>query len=242
MKKIIYVICTFVCISMLIPSCEIDNFPAPNSTFFGAVKDSVGGGLVEQDLINGSGIEVFELGYATQVSQNYVIKNNGEFRNDLVFSNNYDIYLRNGNFFPYTISNFTIKPGDNQYDFMVVPYIRVKNCSITKDQATNKIIATFTLEAGKPTVKVKSVRLYAFTDIYVGDPIKFTTVGTGFSIAYTPSKVIDGATITLSIDLATNSSLFLTGRDYFFRVGALADLTGVGTIRTNYAPYVKITL
>jgi hypothetical protein len=48
--------------------------------------------------------------------------------------------------------------------------------------------------------------------------------------------------ITLTIDLAANANLFPAGRDYFFRVGALADLAGVGTIRHNYAPIVKITL
>jgi len=242
MKKIFYILFSLVCLIMIVASCEKDNLAGPNATFSGAIKDSIGGGLIEQDLLNGSVIEVFELGYATPVSQKWVIKNNGEFLNNLVFANNYDIFMRNGNFFPYTLYNFAINPGDNQNDFLVVPFIRIKNCSITRDQTANKIVATFSLEAGKPNVKVKTIQLYAFSDIYVGQYIKFTTTGTTFSKSFGPTKAIDGTSYTLSIDLSVNPTLFKTGRDYFFRVGAMADVTGVGTIRTNYAPYVKISL
>ncbi|HET8828818.1 MAG TPA: DUF3823 domain-containing protein, partial [Pelobium sp.] len=113
---------------------------------------------------------------------------------------------------------------------------------ITVDNVTKKVSATFNLEAGGPTVKLKSVRLYAFSDIYVGEPTKFNTTGAGFTQTFTPSKVIDSTPITLTIDLTANATLFPTGRDYFFRVGALADVTGVGTVRSNYAPNVKLAL
>jgi hypothetical protein len=242
MKKIIYLIYAFVFLTMFFPSCKIDNFPAPNATFYGAIKDSVGSGMVETELINGSVIEAFELGFSTQVSQKWLIKNSGEFRNNLVFANKYDIYLRNGNFFPYTLPGVSIQAGDNQHDFMVVPYIRIKNCSITLDKTANKVIATFSLESGKSNVKVKSIRLYAFSDIYVGDNIKFSTAGSTFSQTYSPTKVIDASTYTLSIDLAANAAMFPAGRSFYFRVGAMADVTGVGTVRMNYVPNVKITL
>ncbi|MBL7968439.1 MAG: DUF3823 domain-containing protein [Prolixibacteraceae bacterium] len=243
MKKIVYSILTGICFFALFSSCERDNFDAPSASFYGAIKDSVGGGLVETELINGSQIEVFEKGgYATPVSQKWLIKNNGEFRNDLVFANVYDINLANGNFFPYRINDVEIKPGQNQRDFQVVPYIRIKNCVITHDKAANKIVATFSLEAGKSRVKAKAIRLYAFTDIYVGENVKFNTTGTGFTQSFSPSKIIDATTYTLSIDLAANSSLLKPGRNYYFRVGALADVSGVGTVRHNFAPYVKIAL
>lgn len=243
MKKIVYSILTGICFFALLASCERDNFEAPNASFFGAIKDSVGGGLVETELINGSQIEVFEKGgYTTPVSQKWVIKNNGEFRNNLVFANVYDINFANCNFFPYRINDLEIKPGQNQRDFLVVPYIRIKNCQINHDKAANKIVATFSLEAGKSNVKAKAIRLYAFSDIYVGENVKFNTAGTGFTQSFNPSKTIDNATYTLSIDLAANTGFFKTGRNYYFRVGALADVSGVGTVRHNFAPYVKITL
>lgn len=243
MKNTIYISFLVACLAMAVTSCEIDDFPGPDAQVFGAIIDSLDGALVEQDIQTGSQIEVQELGFPTLVSQFWVIKNNGEYRNNLVFSNDYDIYMRNGNFFPYTLREVSITPGENEIDFRVVPYIRVKNCIITRDQANNRIVATFTLEAGKPIVKVKSIRLYAFSDQYVGEYIKFATTGTGFSQTFSPTIAINPATTyTLSIDLAANSTLIKPGRSYFFRVGAMADVAGVGTIRTNYAPNVKITL
>jgi hypothetical protein len=243
MKKIFYIIFSVVCMMIVVVSCKKDDMAGPNATFYGAIRDSIGNGLVEQDLQSGSTIEVWEQGFATPVAQYWLIKNNGEFRNNLVFANTYNIFLRNENFFPYALTDFVIKSGDNQHDFMVVPYIRIKNCVITRDQVANKIVATFNLEAGKPSVKVKTIQLYAFSDMYVGAYIKYSTAGTGFSQTFSPTSIISsGTTYTLTIDLAANPTLFKTGRDYFFRVGAMADVTGVGTIRTNYAPYVKITL
>jgi hypothetical protein len=119
----------------------------------------------------------------------------------------------------------------------------VKNVSITRNTTTNKIEASFTLEAGKSVVKLSSIQLYAFSDIYVGAQIKFATTGTGFSQTFSPTVTINPATTyTLTIDLAANAALFKSGRDYFFRVGAMAAVTGVGTVRTNYASYVKISL
>ncbi len=224
-------------------SCMKDDFPGPDAQVSGAIRDSVGNGLVEQDIQTGSQIEVWEQGFATPVAQYWVIKNNGEYRNNLVFSNDYMIYMRNGNYFPYTISSVKINPGQNNIDFLVVPYIRVKNATITHNKSTNKIEASFTLEGGKPVVKLKSIQLYAFSDMYVGAFIKYATAGNGFSQTFNPTVAINPATTyTLSIDLNANTTLFKTGRNYYFRIGALADVSGVGTIRTNYAPYVKISL
>jgi hypothetical protein len=78
--------------------------------------------------------------------------------------------------------------------------------------------------------------------MYVGENVKFNTAGAAFSQSFTPSKTIDNSTITLTIDVAANAALFPAGRDYFFRIGALADIAGVGTVRHNFAPYAKITL
>ncbi len=235
MKKVYNIFLFLAVVLMIAVSCEKDDFPGPDAQVFGAIKDSLDGGLVEQDIQTGSQIEVQELGFATPVSQFWVIKPNGEYRNNLVFSNDYDIYMRNGNFFPYTLKSIKIGSGENKIDFNVVPYIRVKNVSITRNTGTNKIEASFKLEAGKSNVKLAQIGLYAFSDMYVGEIINKVKAVQSFSAA-----TIDPAvTYTLSID--ASNSFFVAGRDYFFRVGAKASLTGVGTIRSNYAPYVKIT-
>lgn len=222
-------------------SCEKDNFPGPDAQVFGSIKDKTTGQLVETELVNGSSIESYELGYATQQLRRWLIKNNGEYRNNLVFSGKYDFKLLNSNFFPINVLNYEIKPGENKLDFEVEPYLRIKNTKITYDATAKKVIATFNVEAGRSTVLIKQIRLYAFSDMYVGENVKFVIAGNSLT-NFSPSKAADNSTFTLEIDIAANASLFPTGREYFFRVGALGDVTGVGTVRHNFAPYVKIAL
>ncbi len=221
-------------------SCEIDNYDAPNASFRGAILDAETGELVETDLINGSTIRAYELGWETLAAQTWVIKNTGEFQNDMVFAATYDLEFINGNFYPFTVENFTIKKGKNTHDFHVTPYLRVKDVSIKLEN--NTILATFRVEAGKPEVKLSAVQLYAFTDIYVGEQVKFNLNGDNFRQVFSPAKTVDNTTYTLAIDLGENYESFKYKRNYYFRVGALADLADVGTIRYNYAPIVKIEL
>lgn len=247
MKKLFFLLPIFTSLIMAVSSCKTDNFPYPDAVIAGAIRDSVGIALVETDLVNGSTFSAYELGgYETPVVQTWLIKNSGEFQNKLVYANTYKIQFINCNFFPYVLNDFVIKSGNNQQDFLVIPYIRIKNATITYDASGNKINASFTLEAGKPTVQVSKITLYTFTDIYVGEYIKFSTVaGTG-QISQTFSgaaRTINPATVyNLSIDLNTNANLFAIHRNYYFRVGALAIQSGVGTVRTNYTTYVKIAL
>lgn len=245
MKKILYFLSLIISITLFTVSCEIDNYPMPDATFYGAIRDVEGGGLVEQDLQNGSRIGVYEQGYETPELRNWYIMNSGEFRNNLVFAGTYDVIFQSCNFFPFEVPDFVIKPGENQHDFIVTPYIRIKNLSMTHDAGANQIIATFNLEGGQNTVKVRQINLYAFTDIYVGQYIRFgLSAGNGQpSQSFSPAADIDPATqYTLTIDLAANRQHFGVSRNYYFRVGAMADQAGVGTIRANYAPHVRIAL
>lgn len=249
MKNIFYLI--FIIGSLLYSanSCKVDNYPYPNAKVYGAMRDTIGGGLVETDLNTGSTIGAYELGKFAEnpVRKGWVIKQNGEYRNDLVYANEYKFEFTSCNFFPFT-DTMTVKPGDNLIDFKVTPYIRIKNCSITLNTTTNKIVATFNLEGGRTSVKVSKISLYAWTDMYVGEYVKKTlAVATGSTQTFSPAATIVPATVyTLSIDLAGNQATTNVGfgvhRNYYFRVGAIASQAGVGTIRTNYAPYVVIAL
>ncbi|NQU86982.1 MAG: DUF3823 domain-containing protein, partial [Mariniphaga sp.] len=122
MKKILYFLSLIISIILVTVSCEIDNFDGPDAKFFGAIKDSQGA-LVEQDLQDGSRIGVYEQGYETPELNEWYIMESGEFRNNFVFSGTYDIVFQSCNFFPFTVDGLVIKPGDNQHDFTVTPYI-----------------------------------------------------------------------------------------------------------------------
>lgn len=253
MKKIYYLIFFITSLLFGVTSCEIDNFPGPDAQVYGAIKDSLGGGLVETDAngTTGSLIGVYELGQyaANPLRKTWIIKQNGEYRNNLVFSNDYKFEFTSCNFFPQSQTQ-TVNPGENKIDFTVVPYIRIKNLSITYDAAAKKINASFSLEGGRKSVKVSTLKLYAYTDMYVGENVKKTlSVGTGTptrSLTGAAQTIVPGTVYTLSIDLAANQGTDKNGfgvhRNYYFRVGAMAVQAGVGTIRYNYAPYVVIPL
>jgi len=253
MRRIVYF--TFIIGSILfsITSCRIDNFPWPDAQVYGAILDSLDGSLVETDLNNGSTIGAYELGKyaANPTKKTWVIKQNGEYRNNLVYSNQYQIEFTSCNFFSF-VDTVDIKPGENKIDFTVVPYIRIRDVKIEHDSANNKIVATFRLEPGRPNVKLASITLYAWSDMYVGEYVKKQlNKGTGQPTqSFTPAVTINPSTVyTLSIDLAANQATTKDGfgvhRNYYFRVGAKASSTGlgnVGTVRSNYAPYVVIPL
>ncbi len=231
-------------LTLLFGGCEIfqmDNYDGPNASFSGGIKDAVTGGLVETDLQNGSAMRAYELGWP-EGAQSWVIKQSGEFLNEKVFAAHYKIEFINCNFYPFVIEDLEIKKGKNNYDFEVTPYIRVKDVNISK--AGNQIVASFKLQGGKPEVKLSAIRLYAFTDMYVGEQVKFSIQNTSCYKTFSPAATIDESTVyTLSIDVSQYSSEhFKYNRNYYFRVGALASVSGVGTVRHNYAPLVVISL
>jgi hypothetical protein len=224
---------------------KLDNYEGPNASFSGGIRDILTGELVETDIQNGSRLQFQELGYPTGLLTRVVMQS-GEFRDDMFFAGSYSIDFNACNFYPFFVEKVEVKKGDNTMDFMVNPYIRVKNVNIVKEG--NTIKATFQLEPGKDEVRLSNVCLYTHTDIYVGDQVTtYTPGGTGFRQDFSPAKVIDESeTYTLTIDLTNevNKKYFQYERNYYFRVGAMASIaaggTSVGTIRRNYAPYTII--
>jgi hypothetical protein len=220
---------------------EIDNYDGPNASFNGGIKDIKTGELVETDIQNGSRLQLQEIGYPPGLLTRVVMQD-GRFRDDMFFAGFYSIDFNACNFYPFKIEEIEIKKGNNSVDFEVTPYIRVQNVNIKKEG--NAIVATFNLEAGKDEVRLSNVQLYAHTDVYVGDQITtYTPGGTGFRQSFSPAKeIVPSETYTLSIDLTNevNSEYFKKNRNYYFRVGAMASVSGVGTIRRNYAPYTVI--
>ena len=219
MKKILLFVSCFL---FALTSCEIDNYEGPDASIHGSILDEQTGELVGSDMENGNAIKVREHGFTNATDQTWYITNTGEYRNNMVFAATYDVRFENGNFYPFEVKDFVVKSGDNVYDFKVIPYIRVKSPKVEKNG--NVITATFSLEAGKQDVKLT---LNGGTDKQV----------------FSPSTAINSADIyTLSIDLGQNADVLKYSKNYYFRIGALADVSGVGTVRHNYAPVVVIKL
>lgn len=210
-------------------SCELDNYDGPDAQIYGAFYDVQDGSLVEQDIARGTQICFQELGYEDPQTQYMLIKNNGEYRNNLMFSGQYDFFFNESNFvIPERIENYKIKPGENRLDFTVQPYIRISNVNINKEG--NEVVATFTVT---PTVgnNVKRIGLFGHIDYVVGDSYRLDCITQEINAA---SKDIP---TTYSLRLGT--SKFDAGSKYYFRVGALIDNNGA---KYNYAPAVRIQL
>lgn len=231
----------FLSFILMFGACEIDNYDGPNASIHGRIIDAKTKELVGTELENGSSIRVFEHGFATPTAQTWYIMNTGEYRNNTVFAATYDVEFTNGNFYPFKVPNFVVNPGDNSYDFEVTPYVRVNDTKIVYDEANHKITATFSLEGGKPEVRLSEVRLFAFTDQYVGNNVKFDLKnGSSQSLIRnaTPAT-IDNTVFTLTIDVNENKDFFKFERNYYFRVGALGNVANVGTVRHNYSPLLS---
>jgi len=238
-KKIFLIL--FVIIS--ISGCDmfsIDNYDGPNATLKGVIKDALTGESVQTTIQDGSTLKFKELGWAEGGILTRTVMENGEYQDKLMFAGLYRLEFSDCNFYPFVIEKFEVKKGDNVKDFQVTPYIRVKNVNIS--QQGNQIVATFNLQAGKPEVRLSKIQIYLSTDMYAGEPYTgFPLSGTSFKQTFTPTIAIDeSATYSLSIDLNSNKGYFKYKRNYYFRVGALASFSGVGTIRMNYAPYTVI--
>ena len=245
MKNILKILVLPLVISVLAISCEIDNYDGPDASISGRFLDNVTGELVGTDISNGNSIGAYELGWASEARQNWVIKNSGEYTNNLVFAGTYRLELNNGNFYPFVVNDFVIEKGSNTYDFTVTPFIRIKNPEIRYDAATKIVTATFNLEAGGTDVKLNEIRLFAFTDHWVGNYVKFAIASADCYKRVSNNLVsatISGDKYTLSMNVADNASLFKYTRNYYFRIGALATVSGVGTVRHNYSPLTVINI
>lgn len=228
------------CLFMALTSCEIDNYEAPNAGISGQFLDAKTNEPVPQT-VGRADFQVLELGWENGQWQGWNVKPEGTYTNDMVFAATYNFRYQNGNCYPWQEDNIEIKKGNkNVRDFVVTPYIRIIDSHITKNGSL--ITATFKIEGGKSEVKVKELRLFAFSDQFVGERTCYAAQGTDVISLGTPEEIDSSKQYTLTIDTskASGSDTYYSGKNYFFRIGALADVPNVGTIRYNYCKTVEI--
>ncbi len=226
MKKLIN-ICLSLTLIVFVSSCgdlsELDNYKQPDAKLFGSIIDKETGELIPQELITGSIIEYTELGFESPQIQQLRFHTEGTFRNNLMFSGEYEIEAVRGNFFAPEKEIITVK-GDTEHTFLATPYIRIKDVNIVN--TGSKIEATFRVEqvAGQNVVALSMV---ADENPNVGKALKITSTGR------TINNIVDPNTV---YKLGIRLRKFELGKEYFFRVGALIDIPEA---RYNYSVPIR---
>lgn len=231
MKKIKYTLLALLLpVAGLLSSCELDNYEGPDSELTGRFIDKDTRELVQQDLIRGTVIKITEHGYDPVVPQYLRAQTDGSYADKLLFANTYTIVPERGNFVPLEPQDIQIK-GKTTHDFLVLPYIRVKDVIIVKNGS--KVVATFKLQQNVRNT-ISKIGLYAHPNPIPGEPVRMAAAEQILNAVADPNQVY-----TLELDLATNSQRLPAGKPYYFRVGALIN---VSEAKFNYAPAQRLNL
>ena len=227
MKKIRFIILLSV---FALSACELDNYDRPAAGLSGKFIDSETNELVQQDIIRGTVVELREHGYDQVAPQNLVVKNDGTYQNSLLFANTYTVEPKRGNFISVAPQEITLN-GQTVLDFKVIPYIRIREATITK--SGTKVIASFKLEQNLIN-NVKKIGLYAHNNPSVGEPMRQAAAEQELNAVSDPNQ-----TYTIELDLPANINALKPGNQYYFRIGALIDAPEA---KFNYVQAVRLTI
>ncbi|MDR3184014.1 MAG: DUF3823 domain-containing protein [Prevotellaceae bacterium] len=229
-KTIKYYLPPILAAALLVHSCRLDNYDAPDASLSGSIIDAETGELLQSDVINGTTIKIIEHGYDPVAPQYLRVKNDGTYANTMLFANVYTVQPDLRNF--QEIDKQDIAIGKNtRLDFRVTPYIRVKDVQIVNDGS--QIVATFRLQPTTSDV-VDKIGLYAHSEPGVGHPIHQVAAEDTLN-----RQVAEQDTFSLVIDAAKHTALLKAGRAYYFRVGVLSGFPGA---KPNYAPAQQISI
>lgn len=228
MKRIISIISCALLLSTAV-SCDwfaLDNQEGWNAKVQGKIIDSVTGQPVQSE--QGNYIIVVEKGWDTEANQGWRIKNDGTYRNDLVFAGEYVMNTVSNVNFVADPQPFTLNKGDNTVDFKVTPFVTISDPVITVEGG--KIKATCKVKANFPADKVNNIGRV----ILCANPDRFVKVGANLCERDEGSYVenLDPTTeqsVTVYIDpeavnkdgVKVNAQEFQYDRPHYVRIAAI---------------------
>ena len=228
MKRIISIFSCALLLSTAV-SCDwfvLDNQEGWNAKVQGKIIDIATGQTVQSE--QGSYIAVVEKGWKTEANQGWRIKNDGTYRNDLVFAGEYVMNTVSGANFVADPQPFTLNKGDNTVDFKVTPFVTISNVSISVE--AGKIKATCKVKSNFPTDKINNIGRV----VLCANPDRFVKNSANLC-EHDPNAVasnLDPATeqsVTLYIDpqardaegVLVNAQEFQYDRPHYVRVAAI---------------------
>jgi hypothetical protein len=216
---------------VLLYSCELDNYDAPTMTIEGKVVDEVTGENIYTQQPNGIKIRLLEEGFTTPTPYDFWAMSDGTFRNTKVFASKYKVLTLEGPFEDSSVEQLDVDvTASNQtIEFRVVPYVRLKNVTITVTGNTCK--ATYKVERTTSAKLPKSSLLM----IHQSTILHITTTGLKKSAVNNLSPW----TPTLEAKTFEDQITGLASGTYYARVGVLTDNV-LG--RYTYSPIVQIVI
>ncbi|MDR3093228.1 MAG: DUF3823 domain-containing protein [Bacteroidales bacterium] len=224
MKKLIYFLMAS---SLLLASCENDNYDEPDAGLQGTLTDEMTGKPLVTEQPNGFQIRNKEISWT---GTDIVLDNpelyaryfwgraDGTFTNTKMFAATYQITPVNGPFHTVPIREVTLQSGMNPpVDFNVLPYVSFRDVSIVKDPANSqRVIATFTVDvnatADEPAT-IRNYRLFATSrSPYVGASVFDDDVSSTTDVALKPEQ--------LGMPITMRQTGFVPGKTYYLRIGA----------------------
>ena len=232
MKRIkIYIAAVLgICVATSCEMNKLDNYAAPDAQVYGGIYDVDNQDvLIQQDLVSGGYVEYVE-NYnpndANPPKQSVNFKQDGTYRNNLMFSGSYKYFLPlKGNFVtPDTTKDVIIHEGGNEINFIAKPYCRVSDVSIS--QQGDKIVATCKVDnlmwnaANPGSYRTTTIGLYGhMTKLVVGQPAYLVKAEISNPDDATIADKNHVYTIEMPLTGDTKNRL-KTGQTYYFRVGA----------------------
>ncbi len=215
---------------LLLFSCEIDNYDAPDMTIEGKVVDQVTGENLYTQQPNGIKVRLLEEGFSNPIPFDFWAMSDGTFRNTKVFASKYKALVLEGPFEDSSVEQVDVNltSGNQTFEFRVEPYVRLKNVNITV--TGNTVKATYNIE--HTTSDKVPTRCYLM--LHNSVIVHQTTVG------LKKSAINDLTTWTKEEIEAETFEDQITGLapgTYYARVGVL---TNNYLNRYNYSQIVKI--
>lgn len=214
--KRIYYITAIALTAICAVSCELDNYVAPEGCIYGEIIDSGTGEAMPLPVEgnNGAVINLMEVGTGATLAQSFYAKQDGSFRNAMVFKGPYTVTADG----PFKMSEaYDVEIGDETHLTMyAVPYSRI-DASVTTDGMKVTVDYKITpVESGARVTTAYVLWNYRMqTDIITGNYCSAKTDFTG--------KAEGSVTINIANENQYNSNkekIDANGGKIYFRVAA----------------------
>jgi len=165
-----HIICNIIVIFVLLSGCgDIDNYKAPDSTFYGRIITE-GGNTVQQRVQSSTGLKfaLYETERENSIPQYFFAKPDGTFENSMLFEGEYRVKLGQTNFYP--VDDLVTRiSGKTAHNFTVIPFCEIQNVAASHISG-RKVLVKFTVTRTKDQdCKIINYGVYGHISPYIDD-------------------------------------------------------------------------